>query len=75
MHSVRLREPRTAVPDASYWVCVDQTNNNLCDTMWWLNGSATAKLFEGLAPGTYYWQVRAQDDQTGVFTDYDGGAW
>jgi len=66
-----------ATPEVGFWVCVDQTNNQVCDTLWRPNGGATSMElgWMGLGPGTYYWQVRSQDDQTGTFTDYDGGVW
>jgi RHS repeat-associated protein len=61
----------TAVPDEGYWVCWDTVNNATCDTMWWPNGGATAKLLSNLAPATYYWQVRT----AGSGLEADGGAW
>jgi hypothetical protein len=56
---------------ATYLVCVDTTNDSACGTNW-VSTSATSLSIEGLAPGTYYWQVRAV---TGVTTDADGGTW
>jgi len=63
----------TAVPDSGYWVCVDTVNNNACDTAWFPNGGGTSRQVGGLAPGTYYWQVRSQN--SAGLTDADGGAW
>jgi hypothetical protein len=62
---------RTAVPEEGYWVCCDTTDNGTCDTTWWPNGAATAKVLSGLTSGTYYWQVRTSDG--GVLAD--NGAW
>ena len=61
----------TAVPDEGYWVCWDTSDNGACDTTWWPNGAATAKVLSGLTSGTYYWQVRTSDG--GVLAD--NGAW
>ncbi len=63
----------SALADAGYWVCWDTSNNNNCDSVWWPNGGGTVRQLSGLAPGTYYWQVRTQ---TGAgFGDGDGGTW
>ena len=63
----------SALPDAGYWVCWDTTNNNSCDGPWWPNGGGTARILTSLAPGTYYWQVRAQ--QSSTIVDADSGTW
>jgi len=63
----------TTLTDPGYTVCWDQTNNNVCDTMWWPNGGSPVKWAENLAPGTYYWQVRAQTAAGTV--EADGGTW
>jgi hypothetical protein len=63
----------TAVPDSGYWVCWDTTNDNSCDTGWWPNGGASSRTVTGLAPGTYFWQVRAQTPAGLILAD--GGAW
>jgi hypothetical protein len=47
-----------AVPDEGYAVCWDTSDNDTCDSAWWPNGGATARVLEGLSAGTYYWQVR-----------------
>ena len=51
----------SAVTDAGYWVCWDTTNNNRCDGAWMPNGGGTGRTLTGLAAGTYYWQVLAQN--------------
>jgi RHS repeat-associated protein len=61
----------TPIPDDGYSVCVDTTNNNLCDTAWWPNGGATSRVVESLAAGTYYWQVKSAT--TGA--EFNGGTW
>lgn len=46
----------------NYSYCIDTINNNLCDTNWVSNGTSTfVTLLNGIAPGTYYWQVRASN--------------
>ena len=59
--------------DAGYWVCWDTSNNNNCDTAWWPNGGGTSRNLSGLAPGTYYWQVRVQTS-AGI-SEADNGVW
>jgi plastocyanin len=61
------------VTDAGYSVCWDTTNNNTCDGGWWPNGASSARTLTDLAPGTYYWQVRAHT-ASGAF-DGNGGTW
>ena len=39
--------------------------------MWWPNGASTSKPIQGLAPGTYYWQVKTAT--TG--TEANTGTW
>jgi hypothetical protein len=63
----------SALSDAGYWVCWDTTNNNACDGSWWPNGGGAARALTGLAPGTYYWQVRAQTASGTI--DGNGGTW
>ncbi len=62
-----------AVSNASYQVCFDTTDNNSCDTAWYPTAVSPTRTFEGLAPGTYYWQARATVDAT--TTEADSGAW
>jgi hypothetical protein len=40
-----------AVPDEGYWVCWDTSDNGSCDSAWWPNGGATARVLEGLSAG------------------------
>ena len=47
------------MPDASYEVCIDTTNNGACDGTWQPAGQATTLALSALADGSYYWQVRA----------------
>ena len=62
----------TSANAASYEVCVDATNDNACGSSWQSTNAASYGL-SGLAPGTYYWQVRALN-ATGT-AEADGGAW
>jgi hypothetical protein len=63
----------TATGATGYQVCVDTTNDGACGTAWQSAGTATSLAQSGLAAGTYYWQVRAQN--AGGTTDANGGAW
>ncbi len=63
----------TALKDAGYWVCWDTTNNDSCDGPWWPNGGGTTRVLTGMAPGTSYWQIRAQ--QSSAIVDADSGTW
>lgn len=52
----------TSTYATNYSYCIDTINNNLCDTNWVSNGTSTfVPLVSGIAPGTYYWQVRASN--------------
>jgi RHS repeat-associated protein len=53
-----------------YEVCIDTVNNTTCDTSWQMVGLPTTRVMTGLAPGTYYWQVRGNGA-----TYADGGTW
>ena len=59
------------MPNEGYAVCWDTSDNGTCDSAWWPNGAATARVLEGLSAGTYYWQVRTAGG--GVLAD--NGAW
>ncbi len=61
------------VTDASYQVCFDTTNNNTCDTTWWPTAASATRTFDGLTPGTYYWQARATVGAT--TTEANNGTW
>ena len=52
---------------------MDTTNDSACGTTWRSAGAATTLAQSGLANGTYYWQVRAQN--AGGTTEADGGTW
>jgi hypothetical protein len=45
----------TAVPEEGYAVCWDASDNGACDSAWWPNGAATARVVEALSAGIYYW--------------------
>ena len=47
------------LPDSGYWVCVERPTADVCDSMWWPTGGYAWRTYEGLAPGTYYWEVLA----------------
>jgi RHS repeat-associated protein len=66
-----MKRDGTPVPDEGYWVCWDTSDNGSCDSAWWPNGGATARVLEGLSAGTYYWQVKT----AGGGVQADNGAW
>ena len=49
----------STLADATYEVCWDTSNNATCNGTWVSTGAATHHVVSSLAPGTYYWQVRA----------------
>jgi hypothetical protein len=50
----------TSTYATGYSYCIDTFDNNTCDTNWVSNGTSTfVSLLGGLAPNTYFWQVRA----------------
>ena len=59
------------MPGASYDVCVDSTNNSVCDTTWQPAGFATTFGLSGLADGTHYWQVRATTGGVTTYANYE----
>jgi hypothetical protein len=61
------------VSNAAFYVCVDTTNNNTCDTAWQPTAASAGWTFDGLAAGTYYWQARALVG--GTLTEADNGTW
>jgi hypothetical protein len=63
----------TSAGAASYEVCVDTTNDGACGGAWQSSGASASFGLSGLAPGTYYWQVRAVN-VTGT-TYADGSVW
>jgi hypothetical protein len=63
----------TSTGASYYQVCLDQTDNNICDTGWRPAAQATALGLSGLAQGSYFWQVRALVD--GNFVEANSGTW
>ncbi len=61
----------TAVAGETYRVCWDSTNNHTCNGTWMDAGSATTLTATGVAPGTYWWQVKT----AGGGVEADNGAW
>jgi hypothetical protein len=61
----------SAMPNETYQVCWDTTDNGTCDTAWTAVGAATTQALTGLVPGTYVWQVRT----VGAGAEADNGTW
>lgn len=57
-----------------YEICVDATDDNVCDTSWTPVGDVTSAPITGLTEWTtYFWQVRAVNGNGS--TEADGGVW
>ena len=67
--SQSLRLEWTGVPGASYLVCWGLTDA-ACDAAWVPVGTATSHVVEGLAAGTYLWQVKTAGEGA---VEADGG--
>ena len=65
----------STLTNVAYTVCWDQTPDGTCSGVWWPNGQSTVKWLENLAPGTYYWQVRAQTPTGYVYADGEPTYW
>ena len=61
----------TAVAGENDLVCWDTTGNTTCEGTWTSAGTATTLAVTGLAPGTYYWQVKT----AGGGVPADNGRW
>jgi subtilisin family serine protease len=58
----------------SYEYCRDTLNNTSCEGVWTSTGTATSVTLNGLAANsTYYWQVRAVNED--ATTTADNGTW
>ena len=55
----------------SYAYCYDMSNDNYCENYWDSQTAATSVNLTGLAPGTYYWHVRAGNDFGVTYSDGD----
>ncbi len=60
---------------AGYQYCIDTSNNNTCNATWVSTGTAVTKALTGLAPATYYWQVRATNVVGTTYADGSSTAW
>jgi hypothetical protein len=60
---------------STYEYCLDNTNNNICDSNWVSNSTTSVTLLTGLVPNiTYYWQVRAVNTGGIVYADTNNWA-
>lgn len=60
---------------ASYEVCYDTSDNSTCNATWIPNGTDTSIGVNGLVAGTtYYWQVRALNENGSTLAD-EGSWW
>jgi hypothetical protein len=62
---------------ASYDYCIDTVNDNACTApaVWTTNGVNTSVTLSGLIPGTYYWQVRANNATGTAYANGSATAW
>ncbi len=59
-----------------YSYCIDNSNNNICDTAWVDNGTAISKTLTDLNENTtYYWQVRAENAAGYTYADLSNTGW
>ncbi len=56
-----------------YQWCVDQTDDDACDSSWITKATSLFEILQGMAPGEYFWTVRAKNG--GGYTYSDGGVW
>ena len=63
----------TSAGASSYDYCVDNINDNICNTSWVSSGASTSAALSGLTSAKYFWQVRAKN-ATGN-TIANGGTW
>jgi hypothetical protein len=54
----------------SYEYCIDDVDDDICNSTWISNGTRTNKAVIGLSPGIHFWQVRAVN---GMGTTYANG--
>jgi hypothetical protein len=61
---------------ANYQYCIDNINNNACDTSWISTGTNASAALSGLTPGTrYYWQVRATNVIGTTYANGSAASW
>ena len=65
----------TSAGAVNYEYCVDELNNNTCDTAWVSTSGATSAAPLLAINKTYYWQVRALNAVNGVTYANAGGWW
>ena len=56
-----------------YHYCVDQSDNDACDSLWFSTMTIPSASLPGMSPGDYFWTVRAMNG--GGYTYSDSGAW
>jgi hypothetical protein len=61
-----------ALSSSTYQVCIDQIDDNSCNTSW--QNASTPSATMNLANGSYYWQVRGQINGNWVLAD-SGFSW
>ena len=61
------------MPNATYLVCWDTTNNNTCDTGWQPTYGATTRVVENLAAGHVL--LAGEDGRPADGTPADDGTW
>lgn len=58
---------------SQYHYCVDRSDNDNCDSLWFTTMTTASASLPGMSPGDYFWTVRAMNG--GGYTYSDGGAW
>jgi FtsP/CotA-like multicopper oxidase with cupredoxin domain len=59
----------------AYSYCMDTNNDNNCNSSWVSRKKATSVTLKKLKPGTYYWQVRASNNNGFTYADGGSTAW
>jgi hypothetical protein len=58
-----------------YEYCIDTIGNSACDDFWFSTSTRTSVTFSSLAPGIYFWQVRATNATGTTYANGGSTAW
>ena len=59
----------------NYQYCIDTSNNNTCNATWINTGTTASVALVGLAPATYFWQVRAVNGSGTTYANGSATSW